>query len=211
VDLLNNPARRTNGLGVARRWVGSGLYRCECGAKLICSTSNKGPAYRCRDGCGRLSRRQSDVDEFVSRVIVERLRRPDVADLLHRDDAGQLQKLEAQAVALRSRLDSLAGLFAQGIIDAQQLTEGSREINRQLDRVRDATTAIYQGTALAGVADTDDPGSAWLEAPLDRKRAVLDALMTVTLLLGGHGRPAGWRPGQTYFRPELVKIEWRTV
>lgn len=66
VDLLNNPGRRTNGLNVARRWVGSGLYRCECGAKLICSTSNKGPAYRCRDGCGKLSRQQPDVDEFVS-------------------------------------------------------------------------------------------------------------------------------------------------
>ena len=23
-------------------------------------------------------------------------------------------------------------------------------------------------------------------------------------------RSAGWQPGQTYFRPELVRIEWRT-
>lgn len=37
----------------------------------------------------------------------------------------------------------------------------------------------------AGIADADDAGSAWLEAPLDRKRAVIDALAVVTLLRGG--------------------------
>jgi site-specific DNA recombinase len=209
VELLNSPSRRTNVANTARRWLGSGLYRCQCGSTLICSSSNKGPAYRCRDGCGKLSRKQSDVDDFVSAVIVERLRRPDLADLLHRDDEGRLSRLEAESVSLRSRLDSLAALFGQGVIDAQQLTEGSREINRRLEEVREETAALYHGTALAGVADADDPGAAWLEAPLDRKRAVLDALAIVTLLLGGHGRPAGWQPGESYFRPELVRTDWR--
>jgi site-specific DNA recombinase len=89
------------------------------------------------------------------------------------------------------------------------LTEGSREIKRRLDEVREETATLYHGTALAGGAEADDPGAAWLDAPLDRKRAVLDALASVTLHLGRHGRPAGWRPGESYFRPELVKIEWR--
>jgi site-specific DNA recombinase len=209
VELLNSPGRRTNVANTARRWLGSGLYRCQCGSALICSSSNKGPAYRCRDGCGKLSRKQRDVDNFVSKVIVERLRRPDLADLLSRDDEGQLSRLEAESVSLRSRLDSLAALFGQGVIDAQQLTEGSREINRRLEEVREETAALYHGTALAGVADADDPGAAWLDAPLDRKRAVLDALAEVTLVPGGLGRPAGWRPGESYFRPELVKIDWR--
>jgi site-specific DNA recombinase len=209
VELLNSPSRRSNVANTSRRWLGSGLYRCECGSTLICSSANKAPAYRCRAGCGRLSRKQSDVDDFVSAVIVERLRRPDLADLLSRDDDGRLARLEGESVSLRSRLDSLAALFGQGVIDAQQLTEGSREVKHRLDEVRKETAALYHGTALAGVADADDPGAVWLDAPLDRKRAVLDALAAVTLLLGGHGRPTGWQPGQSYFRPELVKIEWR--
>ena len=113
-------------------------------------------------------------------------------------------------MALRSRLNSMAGFFAKGLIDAQQLTGGTKEINVSLEAVRAKIGNLYDGSALAGIVDTDDAGSAWLEAPLDRKRAVLDALATVTLLRGGHGRPAGWQPGQTYFRPELVKVEWRT-
>ena len=78
VDKLSDPGRRTNGKGPARRWLGSGLYHCECGVPVICSQANRVRVYRCRDGCGRLSRRQKDVDELVTRVIVERLRKPDV-------------------------------------------------------------------------------------------------------------------------------------
>jgi hypothetical protein len=209
VDKLTDSKRRTNGNGPARRWLGSGLYRCECGTPVICSQANKARVYRCRDGCGRLSRRQADVDDLVTMVIVERLRRPDMSSLVARDRGDEVHVLESQAVALRSRLDSLAGFYAKGVIDAQQLTEGTKEINVSLAEVRDKIGKIYDGSALTGIIDTDDAGSAWLEAPLDRKRAVLDALATVTLLRGGHGRPAGWQPGQTYFRPELVKIEWR--
>jgi DNA invertase Pin-like site-specific DNA recombinase len=209
-DKLADPKRRTNGHGPNRKWLGSGLYRCECGAKLICSASNKGTKeYRCRDGCGRLSRRRADVDALVTKVIVERLRRSDVASLVARDRGDDVRALESQAVALRSRLDSLASFYAQGVIDAQQLTEGTKEINVAVAEVRDKIGKLYDGSALAGIIDTDDAGSAWLEASLDRKRAVLDALATVKLLRGGHGRPAGWQPGQTYFRPELVKIEWK--
>jgi hypothetical protein len=73
-------------------------------------------------------------------VIVERLRRPDLADLLRRDDAGDLERLEAETVALRSRLDSLAGLFAQGNIDTQQLGDRGRDI-RETPRINDRRRA----------------------------------------------------------------------
>jgi X-X-X-Leu-X-X-Gly heptad repeat protein len=112
-------------------------------------------------------------------------------------------------VALRTRLDSLAAFFAQGLIDAQQLTEGTRQLNGQLSEVRSKVGKLFDGSALAGIADADDAGSAWLEAPLDRQRAVVDALAVVTLERGT-GRPPGWQPGRSYFRPELVQIEWRT-
>jgi site-specific DNA recombinase len=209
VDKLKDPRRRTSGLTPGRRWLGSGLYRCECGHTVIVSNLNGRWSYRCRDGCGRMSRNQKDVDDLVSRVIVERLRMPDAVNLAARDSTDEANALEAESVALRTRLDSLAAFYAQGLIDAQQLTEGTRQLNTQLTEVRAKIGKLFDGSALAGIADTEDAGSAWLEAPLDRRRAVIDALATVTLLKGGHGRPAGWRPGQSYFRPELVRIEWR--
>ena len=126
-----------------------------------------------------------------------------------RSAADEVPHLRPSRSRCGPRLDSLASFYAQGLIDAQQLTEGTRQLNVQLSDVRSKIGNLFDGSALAGIVDTDDAGSAWLEAPLDRQRAVIDALAVVTLLRGGHGRPAGWQPGQTYFRPELVKIEWR--
>ena len=78
-----------------------------------------------------------------------------------------MRELESQAVALRSRLDSLAGFFAKGVIDAQQLTEGTKEINLALEAVRTKISRnLRRQWALAGVVDAEDAGSAWLEAPL---------------------------------------------
>lgn len=208
---LTNPARRTT-TGNARKWLGSGLYRCAtCGETVVGTMVNGRKSYRCRRGC--VSRTLVDVDDYVEAVIVGRLRRPDLADLLaaatHPDV--DVSALEVRTVTLRARLDELAGLFAQGVVDARQLSQGSKEINEQMDAARKQIATAYSGTALAGIADAPDPGAAWLDAPLGIRQAILDTLATVTLLKGAAGRPKGWRPGESYFRPDLVRIEWRTT
>ena len=56
--------------------------------------------------------------------------------------------------------------------------------------------------ALAGIVDARDPAKVWLGLPIDRRRAVVRALMTVTVL------PSGKRGNQ--FDPDLVRIDWTT-
>lgn len=207
--VLADPNRKTT-TGSARKWLGSGLYLCGvCGATLVGTRVNKRRSYRCK--AGHVTRTLADVDNYVEQVITARLRRPDAADLLAvtaRADV-DTHALEDQAVTLRARLDELASLFAQGVIDAQQLTGGTRDLNAQLDAIRERIADAFRGTAMAGVADALDPGAAWLNAPVERKRAVLDALATVTLVKGAGGRPHGWRPGESYFRADLVQIDWQ--
>jgi hypothetical protein len=49
----------------------------------------------------------------------------------------------------------------------------------------------------------------WKKAtPLSRKRAVLEALLEVTVLPTTRGRPRGWQPGQPYFREESIGLRW---
>jgi site-specific DNA recombinase len=209
VAVLTDPVRRTT-TGSARKWLGSGLYRCGvCDATVVGTRVNKRHSYRCR--AGHVTRTLADVDDYVRKIIAARLRRPDAADLLAaaaRTDI-DTRALEDRAVTLRSRLDELAALFAQGAIDAQQLTGGTRELNSQLDAIRSRIGEAFGGSAMAGIAGTPDPGAAWLDAPLDRQRAVLNALATITLVKGAGGRPHGWHPGQSYFRADLVDIKWR--
>jgi site-specific DNA recombinase len=212
VRLLEDPSRRTNHTNSAVRHLGSHLFRCSVCGSHVRADKIRGeiPAYRCAaSAC--VVRVQQPVDAFVRDLVVERLRRPDLADLLVENEAGvDVRALELRAVELTERKNQLAAVFAEGAIDAQQLAAGSRRLQHELDDVRNQVAAAYSGSALDGVGSAPDPGAAFLEASLDRQRLVVDALMTVTLLPSGRGRPAGWKPGQSYFRRETVQIDWRS-
>src|SRR6266511_4338122 len=205
--VLGDPARRTN-TTTARQWLLSGLARCGapvedaiCGSPVR-SFSARGrshgrqlkPTYTCRTG-KHVVRDAAALDEFVEAVIVERLSRPDAADLLAPDQTGDVAALHARDAALRARLDELGRLYGEGVIDAAQLAKGS---------------AASRGSVLAGVADAADPAKVWAGLDLSRKRAIIDVLVDVVILPAAHkGRRAGWRAGETYFDPASVAITWK--
>jgi hypothetical protein len=54
-----------------------------------------------------------------------------------------------------------------------------------------------------------DPEGTWQRAPLELKRAVVSALMHVTLMPGAKfSRPPGWKQGDGQFDPRLVDVRW---
>jgi site-specific DNA recombinase len=61
------------------------------------------------------------------------------------------------------------------------------------------------GSPLAGFAGSDDVAAAWDAASVSRRKAVIDVLMTVTLLPAPRGR----RPGGHYFDPGSINVEWK--
>jgi hypothetical protein len=65
------------------------------------------------------------------------------------------------------------------------------------------------GSVLAGVADAPDPAKVWAGLDLSRKRAIVDVLVDVVILPAKRGRRPGWRPGETYFDPDSVRVTWR--
>lgn len=214
---LSDPSRRTQ-LSSARRWLGSGLYLCGiCEGSVIAFTSassSRGkakPQYVCRDS-KHVSRTCDDVDGYVTSVVIERLSRPDAVDLLARDSTKDTADLLNQASVLRQRLDDLAALYADpaGDIDARQLAIASKELRARLAIVEQRIAESGRGSVLVGVVGDHDVAAKWDRLTLDRQRAIVDALMRVTLLPSPKGRRAGWRPGEPYFRPETVNIDWKS-
>ncbi|MDP8969806.1 MAG: recombinase family protein, partial [Actinomycetota bacterium] len=57
----------------------------------------------------------------------------------------------------------------------------------------------------AGIADAEDVRAGWEAASVSRRKAIVDTLMTVTLLPAPRGR----RPGGGYFDPNSVQIDWK--
>ncbi|MGW5668978.1 recombinase family protein [Micromonospora sp. NPDC003776] len=212
VSVLTHPGRRTQ-WSSARRWLLSGLALCGvCGtpvrATLAASSARAVPSYVCKAGkC--ISRNAEELDLYVGAIVVERLSRPDVADLLAgpaRPDSGALQ---LDATAMRERLNGLAAAYADGAIDVQQLREGSERLRRRLAEVEDQLATAGHSDALTGLIGVADPGKAWEALDLHRRRAVVDTLVTVTVHRTRKGRPRGWTPGSSYFDPSTVDIAWK--
>jgi site-specific DNA recombinase len=220
--VIGDPTRRTNKT-TARQWLLSGLARCGapagdaiCGS-LVRSFSAGGrsrgrplkPTYTCRTG-KHVVRDAAELDAFIEKLILERLSRPDAADLLAPDQRVDTTALHLRDAALRARLDELGRLYGEDMIDAAQLAEGTAAIRRHREEITAQLAAASRGSVLAGVADAADPAKVWAGLDLSRRRAIVDVLVDVVILPAAHkGRRAGWRAGETYFDPASVQITWK--
>jgi DNA invertase Pin-like site-specific DNA recombinase len=210
--VLGDPTRRTN-TTTARQWLLSGLARCGVCGDFVRSTSpgsshgrQTKPGYTCRSG-KHVVRDAAELDAYMENVILERLSRPAAAELLAPDQRGDTSALHLRDAALRARLDELGRLCGEGLIDASQLVQGTAAIRTQREEITAQLAAASRGSVLAGVADAPDPAKVWAGLDLSRKRAIVDVLMTVTILPAHKGRRAGWRAGETYFDPASVRTE----
>lgn len=220
--LLNDPARKTSP-GPERRYLGSGLYQCGvCGTPVsIHGTTTRDDAhipravYRCLDrrvapGQRRhIVRDQALTDSYVEHLILERLSRADAAPVLDVPAAAEeAAQLHIRMETLRLRLEELAMLHAEGDITTAQLRAGSERLRAQLEAVEEQLAATVSTSPLAGLVGIADPAAVWAELPLSRRRAVVQALVVVTVLPAPRGRPKGWRVGEPYFSPDHVTVDW---
>ncbi|MCA1836684.1 MAG: recombinase family protein [Actinobacteria bacterium] len=224
VSILSNPARRTT-TDNRVKWLGSGLYLCGvCGqpALRVSHTGNhRHPAYRCkaRDTTrqsGHVTRAAQPLDEYVERIIVARLQRPDAANVLTTPTDTDLDTtaLHTEAAAISQRLTDLSTAFADGAITLAQLRTGTDKLRTRLTDINDTLTAAAAANPLIGLAGQPNIADLWYGTTPDRsngldlgrRRAVLNTLLTVTVLPTSRGR----RPDGSYFDPTGIHIDWKT-
>lgn len=197
--LLRDELRRTQ-TGTVRKHLGSGLYLCGPCQKPV--TSWSGGRYRCREGA-HVNRSRQPVDEFVEAVLVERLSRPDVADLLvDRSRGSETTPLLAEIDRQRRLLKRAADDYRNELIDGA-LYKSARDAALAAQRVaEDALAQAVSSSGSSAVLLSREPALAFQEADLGDRRAVLEQLVTVRL-----------HPGHRYsrtFDPDTVEILWRS-
>jgi hypothetical protein len=204
VNLLRDPGRKVP-RGV--RTMLGGLARCPCGAPVQGGRNARGKAiYRCapaRRG-GRhgphVQQMSGPVDEYVAAVIVARLSRPDLAELIapKRPD---LSPLHTEAQSIRTNLDQLAADMVAGLISRSQMIAATQAGNRRLDAITAELAAAASISALTPFTAAQPAQTVWDGLDGSRRRAVIDALAQVVI------HPAG--RGARTFNPDTISIEWR--
>lgn len=204
VRLLEDPARKTNHRGTARRHLGTGLFIC-----LRCQvTLNTGYnvyhelIYKCLT-CWR-SWRAMPINDYVDEVVAESLTQEDARERLlpKRDDDGvDFEALSAESTAIGENMAELSvqfGLAKGATRDA--LKAGLAAGEARLAEINSIVADVDRHGPLAAVLLADDPVAAWrgLE-DLSRRQALVRALMTVELDAPLRGRP-GRRSPKLYTR-----------
>nr|WP_249277197.1 recombinase family protein [Rhodococcus sp. 06-621-2] len=219
--ILSDPSRKTNNAGGAVKWLGSGIYRCGvCGSDQVRVYHRDGRTrYRCKnrtrgDASAHVGREQAPLDLFVETLVVERLQQPDFrAAIAPKSVDVDVEALTVQRRAVQVRMEQLAGMFADGELTRAQLASGSERCRLQLDELDDQIARAVTDGPFSDLPGPEHIAGVWWGVgpdragglSLDRRRRILDALMTVTIL----PVPPGRAPGGVYFRPEGVQIDWK--
>ncbi|MFT3799456.1 recombinase family protein [Microbacterium sp.] len=222
--LLTDPSRAQGTGGRTPVHLLSGLARCgrcdgtvddagqpvECGGRMVrapgrMTTTKSGgakrqpPAYVCVE-CHKVRRKQGDVDEFVTEVILRRLEQPDAAQLFSRGDEGASKQARDAIEAIDAKLATAADQFADDVLTGDQL----RRITARLRKERaEHERTIAESMPARVPVDVVGPlaRQTWAGLHIDSRRAVIEALAVVVIEPQGSGRS---------FDPDLIRIDWRS-
>lgn len=138
-------------------------------------------------------------------IVCARLAQDDARELLVDRDAADVDRLSADANTIRARMDEQAVEFADGILTAQQLRAITERLRANLEAIEAQMVSASAAWVFADLPlGTDRVGAAFDGLDDDRQRAVIDTLLTATVI------PVGKR-GRVVFQPERVVIEWRAA
>lgn len=212
--LIAMPGRRTT-TNTARKYLLPSLALCwKCGSDVATGHTRHGKrVYVCRrNKC--ISRKADPVDALIAGgdidgvhvrgLVVERLSRPDAADLLSdpsEDDSVRVARVQADAV--RQRLEDLATGLEEGLLTLNAVRKSSERLHAELNALEATISAGVRVDVLRPLVGAADVETAWNGYDLAQRRQVIDALMVITLL-----RP---ERGVRAFDPESVQIEWKAT
>jgi hypothetical protein len=154
-----------------------------------------------------VARDAAALDDFVAQLVIGRLSRADAADLLVKDRRDELAALHRKAASIRELMAADRRLHLAGLLTEIEFASGRKQHQADLNATTRQLADLVEVDVLAPLIG--DPAAAWAHLPLDRKRAVVDALMKIRVMPAPKGRPAGWRKGQGYFDGRSIEITWR--
>ncbi|WP_411734214.1 recombinase family protein [Paeniglutamicibacter sp.] len=205
--LFADPKRRASYQGSTPKHLLSGIALCgACGGTMRRLRGIRNPktgkqqpaAYSC-NACFGIRRKQELVDAVVIAHMLERLQHPDALQAMAEGDPGRAKEAADRVQALEAKLLNTADMFENDEITGAQLKRLTAKLRPQLEDAKLLADTFLPVPGLIGLTGPD-AGERWNEAPLERKRALIQALMTVTIM------PAGIGKGRD---PELIRIQFK--
>jgi DNA invertase Pin-like site-specific DNA recombinase len=177
---LSDPSRRT-GKSRARKHLLSRLADCGCcGAPLGSGVNSSGGViYVCRS-CNKVSRNGAKLEALVVEKVVDRLSRPDAADLITDTGRPDIAALTDARASLREQQAALGNAHADGQLSLTAFSAADKRFTEQIDALTAQITDADSAQVFADVIGPD-ADARFAVIGLDRQRAVIAALLAITV------------------------------
>jgi site-specific DNA recombinase len=201
--ILEDPARVTNHRGRAPAYLLTGMAFCAvCGARMrgrLHPGKGHGPVYAC-EGKHCTSRHLERVDEEITARVLYRLGSPQFAEEAGASEEDPTREIYSTLAHDQGLLDRLQDKVAQELISPQTAKRNRAEIEQRMDRNRERLVRLAGGRVLAHIPP--NVGDVWPNLSLDRRRAILSALID-RVVVYPQGR------GARTFDPEKIRVLWK--
>jgi DNA invertase Pin-like site-specific DNA recombinase len=203
--VLKAPERRTS-RSITTRHLLSGIATCSiCTEQVWSQRKGEQWAYRCK-AKAHVVKSERSTDKVLHAAMVEVLGSKRVRDHLRKQDNGETQRALDQIAALDRNVEELdlAHTADPKAMPLKRVLRMTKDFQAQKERLevivkRRNDAAVYRELAMA-----EDIAAAWKATPIDRKRAVISALVTVVLHRSG-------RRGRNAFDPATIVITPRAL
>lgn len=207
-SVLTDPSRRRSRSNKVKHLL-AGIALCEClrpvkSGQIVDRKGVKHMIYRCSErGPGHVNKRMSYVDEHVERQILFFLAVAAHNAATAPADPAVMQSLRTEEVAHRENLNQAARLFAEGVIDGEQLAVMSQLSKAKLSATQEQLAELDEANArreeadLRADIDWSDTASAneWYGLHVERKRAWIRSNLVIVLHRHSRGTARVFDPG----------------
>jgi DNA invertase Pin-like site-specific DNA recombinase len=210
-EVLTDPSRKVHLRGGAPRYLLIGLVHCGlCGQRMFGMTrrnygKEQPAAYVCKPyrelrNCGGMRRAMTKVDELICEALFAAVESPEWDRLAERPASDPTRELYEQLARDQGLLDRLEDKVAQELIRPETAKRNRVEIERRMETARAKLAQLGDTRVTAHVPR--NLRSVWPDLSLDRKRAILAAVVErIEIHPQGSGRA---------FDPNAIKVTWRT-
>lgn len=165
---------------------------------------------RCSGSAGHPYREAAPIEELVTRVVLEYLKRTDIAEQLT-DDRGRTAAaatIRQQLADIQVRSDALVALLADGEITPQQCRDGQARLRARRSAL-EAELPLPANQSLRKLIASESPEHTWAQLSDDERRVVIDALLTIEILPSGTKEATYLDWQRRILNPASVRLTWK--
>jgi DNA invertase Pin-like site-specific DNA recombinase len=206
--VLGDVARRPGKVTQNRSYPLKGILRCECGRPMVAALKRT-RLYQCRKqtgGCGT-SISAAHVEAWVRNNLVPYADKVDVRKSLTKSqgiESTTVQSIVTAIAATEARVTDATDAYSTGQLSLQILGKVTKGLEQEITSLRTELAGLRSQSVLDRIEGSI--AEQWPSLSVEVQRSVLLALVDyVEVVRVGDGKRGGT------FRPERLKIEWRTV